>query len=282
MTHPHHSAAVIAVGNQKGGTGKSTMTVHLAAALGRLGRSCLVIDLDPAAGATKHLGISPEMFAGTMELLTSDEPIEILVVSKGLPTGVSLIPARPQLSELDHALPQHADRTQLLTRGLAGARRSYDYILLDTSPYAAFATTIAAYAAADWFLLTAFPHPLSLGGLTEAFRDLADVRSLSNPGLQVLGVVLTNVDRRARRMLGAVEEALQESAPGSLFRTQISQAIAIPDASGRGQTVFEFSGSGGIRAAEEFTKLAAEVEARIEHHKNNQLSRIISLTRTAS
>ena len=272
MSDPNRSATVIAVGNQKGGSGKSTITVHLAAALGRLGRSCLVIDLDPAAGATKHLGISPEAFAGTMELLTSDEPVEILVVTKGLPRGVNLIPARPQLSELEHLLPPTMDRTRLLERGLAEAKRSYDYILLDTSPYAAFATTIAAYAAADWFLLAAFPHPLSLGGLTEAFRDVADVRSLSNPNLRVLGVVLTNVDRRARRMLAAVEQALQESAPGSLFRTHISQAVAIPEASGRGATVFEFAENGRTRTTDEFMAFAAEVETRVGNDEHADLA----------
>lgn len=263
MTQHERSATVIAIGNQKGGTGKSTVTVHLAAAFGRLGRSCLIIDLDPAAGSTKHLGVSPEMFAGTMELLTSDEPLDILTVSKSLPEGVTLVPARPQLSELDQNLPKTMDPSHLLTRGIEEARQFYDYILLDTSPYAAFATTLAAYAVADWFLLTAFPHPLSLAGLSEAFRDLADVRSLSNPHLQVMGVVLTNVDRRARRMIAEIESALNESAPGALLRTRISQSIAIPEASGRGQTVFELQGTRGARSAKEFLDLAAEVETRI-------------------
>lgn len=145
MTHHSRSATVIAIGNQKGGSGKSTITVHLAAALGRIGRSCLIIDLDPAAGTTKHLGISPEAFAGTLELLTSDEPIDILVVTKGLPDGVTLVPSRPQLSELELALPPAVDRTQLLARGIEEARPLYDYILLDTSPYAAFATTVGLW-----------------------------------------------------------------------------------------------------------------------------------------
>lgn len=282
MTHTTRSAVVIAVGNQKGGTGKSTVTVHLAAALGRLGRSCLVIDLDPAAGATKHLGVSTDVYAGTMELLTSDESIDALVVTTGLPVGVTLIPARPQLSELDHALSRFVDRTRLLERGIAESRCSYDYILLDTSPYAGFPTTVAAYAAAEWFLLTAFPHPLSLGGLTEAFRDIADVRRLTNPKLQVLGVVLTNVDRRARRMQGAIERALDESAPGSLLHTHISQAVAIPEASGLGQTVFELTGPGRVRPAQEFMNLATELEDRLAAAKRGEPANVHPLQRAVS
>ena len=274
MTQHERSATVIAIGNQKGGTGKSTVTVHLAAALGRLGRSCLIIDLDPAAGSTKHLGVSPEMFAGTMELLISDEPLDILTVTKGLPIGVTLVPARPQLSELDQSLPKTIDPLHLLTRGIDEARHAYDYVLLDTSPYAAFATTLAAYAVADWFLLTAFPHPLSLAGLSEAFRDLADIRSLSNPRLQVLGVVLTNVDRRARRMIAEIEAALNDSAPGALLRTRISQSVAIPEASGRGQTVFELEGIRGTRSAKEFMNLAADVETRIGRPKSAEVAAI--------
>lgn len=72
----------IGIGNQKGGVGKSTTTVHLAAALGEKGYRCLVIDLDPSAGATKHLGIPPNSFAGTLELLTTAEPPERLAINR--------------------------------------------------------------------------------------------------------------------------------------------------------------------------------------------------------
>lgn len=171
----------IAVGNQKGGVGKTTNAVHLAAALGHGGYRVLLVDLDPAAGATKHLGVPPGSYAGSLELLTSDERVEALAITADMPPGVSLIPSRPQLAELDSLLSKFVDRTRLLERPLTEARARYDFVILDTCPSAAATTTVAAYASVEWFLISAFPHPLSLGGLSEALGDIADVRQRRNP-----------------------------------------------------------------------------------------------------
>src|SRR5918997_5015715 len=221
---------VIAVGNQKGGVGKSTNTVHLAAALGEKGYSSLVIDLDPSAGSTKHLGIPPESFAGTLELLTTEETPETLAITEKLPKGVHLIPARAELAELDHLVSKFVDKTRILERALSLARPTYDFIFLDTPPNPGASTTVAAYAAADWFLLSAFPHPLALGGLNEALKDIADVRARRNPRLEVLGVVLTCVDTRTN-LAAEVEQLIARELPGLAFRTVITQATAIPKCS---------------------------------------------------
>src|SRR4051812_34414625 len=137
---------LIAVGNQKGGVGKTTNTVHIAAALGELGYSSLIIDLDPAAGATKHLGVPVQSFAGTLEMLTTRETPQTLALTEDMPRGVHLIPARPQLSELDGLLSKYQDRTRLLDRPIELARLEYDFIFLDTPPFAGAITTIAAYS----------------------------------------------------------------------------------------------------------------------------------------
>ena len=253
---------VIAVGNQKGGVGKTTNTVHLAAALGHRGYRCLVVDLDPAAGATRHLGVPENSFAGSLELLTTDETVEALAVTERMPRGVHLIPARPQLSELDGLLSKFVDRTEVLERPLAPARGRYDFVFLDTSPSAAAITTVAAYSSAEWFLLSAFPHPLSLGGLTEAFNDIADVRRHRNPGLEVLGVVFTNVDRRATRLRAQLEAVVNAALPGRRFATSISQAVLLPDLSGRGKTLFQLPRFATIPVANQYLRLSAEVEHR--------------------
>src|SRR5262252_4599479 len=229
---------VIAVGNQKGGVGKTTNAVHVAAALGERGYRCLVIDLDPSAGATRHLGVPLQSFAGTLELLTTDETPEALIITKKLPKRVHLIPSRPQLSELDSMLSKFDDKTQILERPLKLARRHYDFIFLDTPPSAGATTTVAAYSSADWFLLSVFPHPLSLSGLNEALKDIADVRQRRNPELEILGVILSCVDTRTR-MAAELESVVAQSLPGRAFQTVVAQ----------------------------YRRLAAEVEYRVHHRE---------------
>ena len=263
---PHSTLGiVIAVGNQKGGVGKTTNTVHIAAAFGLAGYHCLIVDLDPAAGATKHLGVAANSFAGALELLASDEPLRNLVITERMPRGVELIAARPQLSELDTVLSKFVDRTTILDRPLADARACYDFVFLDTPPSAAATTTVAAYAAAEWFLLSAFPHPLSLGGLTEAFNDIADVRRHRNPRLEVLGVVFTNVDGRATRLRAELEALVNAALPGRRFETCISQAVILPELSGRGRTLFQVPNFTKIAVASQYLRLAAEVEHRVRN-----------------
>ncbi len=254
---------VIAVGNQKGGTGKTTNSVHIAAALGLRGYRCLIVDLDPAAGATRHLGVPENSFAGSLELLTTDETVQTLAITEGMPKGVHLVPSRPQLSELDVVLSKFVDRTCILDQPLALARQLYDFVFLDTPPSAAAITTVAAYASSEWFLLSAFPHPLSLGGLTEAFNDIADVRARRNPELEVLGIVFTNVDGRATRLKAELDAVVSEAMPGRRFSTVISQAVIIPMLSGKGKTLFQLPKHDRIRVARQYKQLAAEVEHRV-------------------
>lgn len=267
MKNSNQPGVAIAVGNQKGGVGKTTNTVHIAAALGQQGFHCLIMDLDPAAGATKHLGIPVNSFAGTLELLTTDETVDTLAIAENMPQNVHLVPSRPQLSEIDNLVSKYVDRTRILERPIEQARAKYDFIFLDTGPSAAFTTTVAAYSTAEWFLLSAFPHPLSLGGLTEAFNDIADVRKHRNPGLEVLGVVFTNVDRRATKLRAQLEDVVNEALPGRRFDTSISQAVILPDASGRGKTLFQFPKFENIPVAQQYLRLSVEVEHRVRHRE---------------
>jgi chromosome partitioning protein len=265
MANEEQLGAVIAVGNQKGGVGKTTNTVHLAAALGQRGFRCLVMDLDPAAGSTKHLGVPVNSFSGTLELLTTDETVESLAISDNMPEGVHLVPSRPQLAEIDNVVSKYVDRTRILERPIAEARSKFDFIFLDTGPSAAFTTTVAAYSSAEWFLLSAFPHPLSLGGLTHAFDDIADVRKHRNPGLQVLGVVFTNVDGRATRLRNQLESVVTEALPGRRFETSISQAVILPDVSGRGKTLFQLPRFSSLAVAQQYLRLSVELEHRVRN-----------------
>lgn len=263
MNNDKSLGILIAVGNQKGGVGKTTNTVHIAAALGQRGYRCLIIDLDPQAGATKHLGVPENSFAGSLELLSTDETIDSLVVTDKMPKGVHIVPSRTQLSELNNVLSKYVDRTCILDRPIARARELYDFIFLDTEPSAAATTTVAAYSCSEWFLLSAFPHPLSLGGLTQAFNDIADVRKHRNPGLEVLGVVFTCVDGRTTTLRAQLNEVVSSALPGRRFQTQVSQANILPVLSGRGKTLFQLPKYQAIPVANQYIRLSREVEHRV-------------------
>lgn len=253
---------VIAVGNQKGGVGKTTNTVHVAAALGEKGHRCLIIDLDPGAGATKHLGVKPDSFAGTFELISTDDSPTDLAVIDGMPKGVELIPARTELSEIDKHLSKFLDRTHVLDRGLELAKEDYDFILLDTPPFAGATTTVAAYSTADWFLLSAFPHILSIHGLNEALNDIADARSRRNPKLEIIGLVFSSVDRRTRAKV-EVEELIRKHFPDRAFSTYISQAVALNQAAEKGKTLFDIKRLRKHPVADQYRTIAAEVYERV-------------------
>ena len=256
--------AVIAVGNQKGGVGKSTNTVHLAAALGEMGYRCLIIDLDPTAGSTKLLGIATEEFAGTFELLTAEEPLQELVISEGMPVGVHLVPSRIQLATLEQELQRNRfnEKTRVLTEPLRQARKLYDFIFLDTPPAPGDLTTVAAYAAADWFLLSVFPQPLAIGGLGDAINDIGLVRRSSNRSLEVLGVIVCAV-KRTSKLWQEIETIIKHHFPGRGFKTTISQSVVIERISGEGRTLFQESRLLKHKCTQEYRALASEIEYRV-------------------
>lgn len=256
--------SVIAVGNQKGGVGKSTNTVHLAAALGEKGYRCLVVDLDPTAGSTKLLGVGTDEYSGTFELLTGEETSESLAIEEGMPPGVHLIPARIQLAALETELNRNrfSEKTKILTEPLRQARKVYDFVFLDTPPSPGDITTVAAYATADWFLLSVFPQPLAIGGLCDAINDIALVRKSSNRSLEVLGVIICAV-KRSSSLWMEIDQVIKSHFPGRGFKTTISQSVVLERLSGEGKTLFQDKRLAKHKCADEYRALAAEIEERV-------------------
>lgn len=266
------SARIVSVGNQKGGVAKSTNTVHIATALGELGKRCLIWDLDMNYGSTRHFGIPAEGFLGTFEVIMGEESAEDVVVTNDepdieLPKNVHIIPASRKLEKVDEALSSGKNkfliRQDVLIEPLKRLRGNYDYIFLDTAPNAT-TPTIAAYKAAHWFLLSAMPDPFAVAGLQDALTDIKNAQEFGNPTLSLLGVVLSGVANRTRLATALVDYIRQTfTLPDGTclkFKTEIARSTVVPAAQKEGKTLFQTHPR--HKVTHQYRALALEIEER--------------------
>src|SRR6516225_2918965 len=266
---------VIAAGNQKGGVGKTTNTVHIARALAERGYKCLIIDLDMNHGATRHFGVEPEAFLGSFEMLVGEEPAENLILSHAdkeegvsLPENLDLIPAARKLEGIDQAVmakSKFMTPHEVLEKPLDSLRGKYNFIFLDTAPNATL-PTLAAYMNADYFILSAMPDPFAIAGLNDAMRDIMDARVRGNTKLVLLGVVISGVDKRtslANALSEFVENSFRagENAESVKFKSSIGRSTVIPQTQKVGKTLFETHST--HKVTDEHRALAAEIEMRL-------------------
>jgi len=264
--------AVIAVANQKGGVGKTTNCIQLAGALAELGRRSLIVDLDMTAGATKVLGAPTTGWQSTYELLTGAENAEECIITDEdeevkLPRGIHLIPSSRKLVELDQFLAKDAwvVPQDILLEPIRRLRGRYDYIWLDTPPQIT-KTTVPAYKAADFVVLSALPTHLSTEGLADALKDIASAQKHGNPELRLLGVIVCAVrkplTRLARQLVDYVQKKILAPDGSTLkFATDISLSVVLQDAEKLHKTIFESEPS--HPCAEQYRAVARELEARI-------------------
>jgi len=266
------NTVVIAVGNQKGGVGKTTNTIQLASALGERGRRSLIIDLDMTSGATKALRAPTEGWNSSFELLTGAESAEDTIITDlepevPLPPNVHLIPSSRKLAELDTFLAHNpwVVHQDLLVHPIEQLRGRYDYIFLDTPPQKT-KTTIPALKAADFAVLSAMPDHLAVSALGEALQDIAAAQVHANPRLTLLGVIVCAMPRPktrlARQLVAYVEQTCTAPDGTTLkFTTEISRSVAVQEAQRFGKTIFQHQG--GHPVAKEYRQLADELEQRI-------------------
>lgn len=270
---------VVAIGNQKGGVGKTATAIHLAAALGELGRKTLIWDLDSNTGLTNAFQI-PGVYQGSFEVLLGikDEgeefcdPTNYIVDEDeegiALPKGVHVLPASRELDNLDLAWLQSArkfeDVKDALKEPLARLDGLYDYIFLDTGPNVS-TCTVASYKAAEWFMLVSEPEPLSVKALEAALSDIAMVRNRGNPGLRLLGIALTCVTKRRsldQKMATWLKENYAQAGEYGVFKQTISRTTLLPRAQEKGKSLFQTNPDHDV--CEQFRAMAREVEARLK------------------
>jgi chromosome partitioning protein len=249
---------VTACTNQKGGVGKTTTVVNLAAYLALSGTATLVIDLDPQGNATSGLGVDRRSLDRSVyEALIDRVPIGELVVGTSVP-GLDLVPAAIALSGAEVELVGLPAREHRLSASLADLGERYERVLIDCPPSLGL-LTVNALTAADGVLIPIQTEYYALEGLSQLVNTIRMVREALNPRLEIDGVLLTMYDGRTRLSVQVAAE-VRRHLEGAVYETVVPRSIRLSEAPSHGVPVALYDPSS--RGAEAYGRLAAEVTAR--------------------
>lgn len=249
---------IIAVANQKGGVGKTTTAINLAAALAEAGRRVLVVDLDPQGNASTGLGVDPsERDLTTYDLLVDDAPL-IDVIQDTDVKNLSIIPATVDLSSADIELISNEKRSFLLhdaLRQVAMDAFRFHYILIDCPPSLNL-LTVNAMVAAHSVLVPLQSEFFALEGLSQLMLTLREVRQTANPNLRVEGIVLTMFDRR-NNLSQQVEQDARDNLGDLVFQTIIPRNVRLSEAPSFAMPVLSYDPQS--QGAKAYRALAQEI-----------------------
>jgi chromosome partitioning protein len=256
---PMDTWAVVA---RKGGVGKTSTTVNLAAAMAAQGYRPLVIDLDSQASATSWLG-GPECCKGLFDFLVGDGNVagvtqgleELVVPAKG---GVDLIPGSEWLASAEKLLAAEPGAELLLRLAVQRLPNRWDVILLDTPPGLGL-LTVSALAAARWVLLPVELHALSVRGLIQVLQTIKKVQERMNPSLCLGGILPSRVNLRTRHGQ-EILDMLRTRFPGQVFETVIRENIRLAEAPGFQEPILSYDAK--CHGAEDFRRLEIEFRVR--------------------